>query len=334
MERCAPAGWMDGRFITALALAAGTFTASTAVLAAQAYPAKPVRIIAPYGVGGSYDVIARMLAQKLGEQMGQSFLVDTRPGAAGRIGMDVAAKAPPDGHTMVVIGNTQTIVPGVHKIVPYDLATSFEYVAMVATIMNTFVVSPLLPVNNLSELVAYSKAKPGTVRYGSGGTGSITHLAGEMLRTATGGDFSHVPYKAGALAIPAMMTNDIQFGMLNLLNAQPHIQSGKLRVIAVSGLRRSTLLPNVPTLDESGAKGLEIVEFHALAMPRGAPASVVTRMNAEINKALASPDLRQQFAQQAAEPAPGTPADARRYVLNEQAKFAKVLKQIGLDPTD
>lgn len=308
--------------------------AAGAALAADGWPAKPVRIIAPYGAGGSYDVIARMLAQKLGEQVGQSFLVDARPGAAGRIGMEVGVKAPPDGYTMIVIGNTQTIAPAVHKSVPYDLATSLDYVSMVATLMNTFVVSPGLPVNTLAELVAYSKAKPGMARYGSGGTGSITHLAGEMLRVATGGDFTHVPYKAGALAIPAIMTNDIQFGMLNLLNAQPHIQSGKLRVIAVSGLKRSTQFPNVPTLDEAGAKGLEIVEFHALAMPRGTPAAIVSRLNAEIGRALVTPDLRQQLAQQAAEPAPASPAETRRYVLNEQAKFAKVVKQIGLDPTD
>jgi tripartite-type tricarboxylate transporter receptor subunit TctC len=305
---------------------------SPAATAADAYPARPIRVIAPYGAGGSYDVIARLMSARLGEQLGQQVLVDNRPGAAGRLGMEIGIKAPADGHTLVVVGNSQVIVPSVYKVVPYDLSKDLEYVSMVATITNTFVVHPSVPAATVAEFAAWSKGKPGSVRYGSGGTGGVTHLGGELFRTMTGADMLHVPYKAGALALNAQLGGEVQMNMLNLLNALPHIQSGKLRVLAVTGLKRSPYLPNVPTMDESGAKGFEVQEFHVLAMPRGAPAAVVRRMNQEIGNALASSEVQERLKTQAAEPLPSTPAEARRYVLAEQAKFARIVKQIGLSP--
>jgi len=315
--------------ILALSVACGSVA-----LAADAYPSRPIRVIAPYGAGGSYDVIARLMSARLGEQLGQPVLVDNRPGAAGRLGMEIGVKAPPDGHTLIVVGNSQVIVPSVHKVVPYDLAKDLEYVSMVATITNTFVVNPAVPATTVAEFVAWSKGKPGSVRYGSGGTGGITHLGGELFRAMTGADISHVPYKSGALALNAQLGGEVQLNMLNLLNALPHIQSGKLRVLAVTGLKRSTYLPNVPTMDESGAKGFEVQEFHVLAMPRAAPAAIVRRMNQEIGNALASAEVRERLKMQAAEPSPSTPEEARRYVLAEQAKFARIVKQIGLSPED
>jgi len=319
-----------------LAVVMSLFAPGMAAAAApgENYPSRPLRVVAPYGPGGSYDVIARLMSARLGEQLGQQVLVDNRPGAAGRLGMEIGIKAPPDGHTMIVVGNSQVIVPSVHKVVPYDLATDLEYVSMVATITNTFVVHPSVPAATVAEFVAWSKGKPGTVRYGSGGTGGITHLGGELFRSMTGADMLHVPYKSGALALNAQLGAEVQMNMLNLLNALPHIQSGKLRVLAVTGLKRSTYLPNVPTMDESGAKGFEVQEFHVLAMPRGTPAFAVARMNQEIGKALASNEVRERLTVQAAEPLHSTPAEARRYVLAEQAKFARVVKQIGLSPED
>ena len=323
------------RALAALAALVGVASLlSTVGWAADSYPNRPIRVVTPYGAGGSYDVIARLMSQRLGEQLGQPVLVDNRPGAAGRLGMEIGIKAAADGHTMIVLGNSQVIVPSVHKVVPYDLSRDLEYVSMVATITNTFVVHPSIPANTLAEIIAYTRSKPGSVRYGSGGTGGITHLGGEMFRAVTGADITHIPYKAGALALNAQMGNEVQLNMLNLLNALPHIQSGKLRVLAVTGLKRSSYLPNVPTMDESGAKGFEVQEFHVLAMPRATPATLVTRMNQEIARALAAPEVRERLTQQAAEPFPSTPAEARRYVLAELAKFAKIVKQIGLNPED
>lgn len=303
-----------------------------AALAADGYPARPVRVVAPYGAGGSYDVIARILAQRLGEQTGQPFLVDNRPGAAGRLGMSIGIAAPPDGHTLIVIGNSQTIVPSVFKSVPYDLARDIAYVSLVATISNTYVLSPAIPATTVAEFAAFSRSKPGQMRYGSGGTGGITHLGGELFRGLTNSTMSHVPYKSGALALNAQLAGEVQFNMLNLLNARPHVQSGKLRVLAVTSLKRSAYLPEVPTMDELGFKDFELQEFHVLGMPRATPAQFVRRVNEEIRKALASTEIAERLATQAAEPRPSSPDEARRYVLSEQTKFANVVKQIGLSP--
>lgn len=318
--------------LAALMIASLAAVSSGAQGADGGYPARPVRVVAPYGPGGSYDVIARILSQRLGEQTGQPFLVDNRPGAAGRLGMSIGIAAPPDGHTLIVIGNSQTIVPSVFKSVPYDLARDIAYVSMVATISNTYVLHPAIPATSVAEFAAYTRARPGQVRYGSGGTGGITHLGGELFRGLTNSDMSHVPYKSGALALNAQLAGEVQFNMLNLLNTLPHAQSGKLRVLAVTSLKRSSYLPNVPTMDELGYKGFELQEFHVLGMPRATPAQFVRRINEEIRKALASSEVLERLGAQAAEPRPSSPDEARSYVLAEQAKFATVVKQIGLSP--
>jgi tripartite-type tricarboxylate transporter receptor subunit TctC len=303
-----------------------------AVSAAETYPAHPLRIVAPYGAGGSYDIVSRMLGGKLAEQIGQQVVVDNRPGATGRIGMEIGVKSAPDGYTMVVIGSSQTIAPSVHLQVPYDLSRSIAPIMLHGTISYALVIHPSVPAQTVAEFVALSKAKPGTLRYGSGGTGGITHLAGELFNSLTGADITHVPYKAGALATNALLGNEVQMNVLNMLNTLPHVQSGRLRALAVTGLKRSQYLPNQPTLDESGAKGYEMVEFHGFAFPAGTPRAIVVRMNEEIAKAMRSDDLKQRLAQQAFEPTITTPEEFGAYILNEQAKYAKIVKLIGLKP--
>lgn len=316
-------------------LAAAFFAASvacTTVQSADAFPNRPIRFVVPFGAGGSYDIVARLVGSRLAETFGHNVLVDNRPGAAGRLGMAVAVKAPPDGHTMLMMGDSQAIVPSVHRVVPYDLAKDLDYVSMVATLMNTFVVNPALPVKSIQDLVAYSRSRPGTVRYASSGTGGITHLAPALLQVLSGADLSHVPYKSGAIAMNAMVAGEVQMGMLNLVSALPQIQSGRLRVIAVTGSARSALLPDVPTASESGAKGFDLRQFYVVAMPAGVPRQVVQQVNREIVRIVASPETRTQLAQQAAEPLSSTPEEARRYVLAEKAKYANIVKQIGLHP--
>jgi tripartite-type tricarboxylate transporter receptor subunit TctC len=300
--------------------------------AAETYPAHPLRIVAPYGAGGSYDIVSRMLGGKLAEQLGQQIVVDNRPGATGRIGMEIGVKSAPDGYTMVVIGSSQTIAPSVHLQVPYELNRSIAPIMLHGTISYALVVHPSVPAQTVAEFVALSKAKPGTLRYGSGGTGGITHLAGELFNSLTGADITHVPYKAGALATNALLGNEVQMNVLNMLNTLPHVQSNRLRALAVTGLKRSQFLPNLPTLDESGAKGYEMVEYHGFAFPAGTPRAIVLRMNAELAKAMRADDLKQRLSQQAFEPSITTPEEFGAYLLAEQAKYAKIVKMIGLKP--
>jgi tripartite-type tricarboxylate transporter receptor subunit TctC len=312
-----------------LLLAAGWLAAAGA---ADNYPTRPLRIIAPYGAGGSYDVIARIVGQKLGEQLGQQIVIDNRPGATGRIGMELGVKSTPDGYTLITVGSSQTIAPSVHVSVPYDLSRSIAPLMLFATITNTVVIHPSLPAQSVSEFVALAKAKPGALRFGSGGTGGITHLAGELFASMTGTALSHVPYKAGALAMNALLGNEVQMNILNMLNSLPHVQSGRLRALAVTGLKRSQYLPALPTLDESGAKGYEILEFHSLALPAGTPRPIVMRLHGELVKALGSDDLKHKLSQQAAEIVITSPEQFGAFLLAEQAKYAKIVKAIGLKP--
>ena len=303
-----------------------------AASAADAYPNRPLRIVVPYGAGGSYDVIARIVFQRVGEQMGQQVVVDDRPGATGRIGMELGVKATPDGYTLITIGSSQTIAPSVHVNVPYDLRRSIAPLMLFAIITNTVVIHPGIPAQSVAEFVALAKSKPGTLRFGSGGTGGITHLAGELFASLTGTQLSHVPYKAGALAMNALLGNEVQMNILNMLNAQPHIQSGRLRGLAVTGLKRSQFLPNLPTLDESGAKGYQVEEFHGLALPAGTPRPVIMRLHGELTKALGTDDLKQKLAQQAADITPTSPEQFAAFLVAEQEKYARIVKAIGLKP--
>ena len=319
----------------ALLSSAAVLLASAWVFAASAadsYPNRPLRIVAPYGAGGSYDIVSRTLAQKLSEQMGEQVVVDNRPGATGRIGMEIGVKSTPDGYTMIVIGSSQAIAPSVHVNVPYDLGRSIAPIMLHGTISYALVIHPSVPAQSVAEFVALSKARPGSLRYGSGGTGGITHLAGELFNSLTGADIAHVPYKAGALATNALLGNEVQMNVLNMLNALPHIQSGRLRGLGVTGMKRSQFVPALPTLDEAGAKGYEMIEFHGFAFPAGTPRAIVTRMNGELAKALKSDDLKLRLAQQAVDPMITTPEEFGAYLLAEQAKYAKIVKAIGLKP--
>ncbi|MGH8618018.1 MAG: Bug family tripartite tricarboxylate transporter substrate binding protein [Burkholderiales bacterium] len=305
---------------------------SAAAVAADTYPSRSLRIVAPYGAGGSYDIVSRILAQTLSQQLGQQIVLENRPGATGRIGMEVGVKATPDGYTMIVIGSSQAIAPSVHLSVPYDLAKSIMPIMLHGTISYALVIHPSVPAQTVAEFVALSKAKPGSLRYGSGGTGGITHLAGELFNNLTGADIAHVPYKSGALATNALLGNEVQMNLLNMLNVLPHVQGGRIRGLAVTGLKRSQYLPNLPTLDESGARGYEMIEFHGFAFPAGTPREIVSRMNGEMVKALKTDDLKQRLSQQAFEPSITTPEEFGAYLLNEQAKYAKIVKAIGLKP--
>jgi len=300
--------------------------------AAETFPNRIIRIVVPYGPGGSYDVIARVVGQRISEQMGQPVIIDNRQGAAGRIGMEYAIKSPADGHTLVTVGNSQVIVPSVYASVPYDLRKDVMPVAMLGTITNVLLVNPTVPAQTAAELVALAKANPGKLLFGSGGTGGITHLAGELFKSLARIDIVHVPFKTGSLAVTAQISNELQINVVNLLTALPHINSGRLRPLGVTGLKRSPYMPAMPTLDEQGFTGYDVVEFHTLAVPAGTPAALVARLNQEINKALASPQVRERLTQQNVEIATMTPEQTRALILAEQEKYARIVKAVGIKP--
>jgi tripartite-type tricarboxylate transporter receptor subunit TctC len=299
---------------------------------AQQYPTKPVRLIAPYGAGGSYDLIARILAQKLGEQLGHQVIVDNRAGASGRIGMEILVKSAPDGYTIGTVGNSQVIVPIVYGKAPYDLAKDITPITTTATITNTLVVNPSLPFKTVADLVAYSKSKPHSVRFGSGGTGGITHLMGEFFKSMSGADMTHVPFKAGVLSVNATLGGEIEMVFLNGFQAAPLVQSGKLRGLAVTSLKRSRFLPQLPTLDESGLKGYEVLEFHSLVAPVGLPQPLLKRLHAEIVKAMNSKEVVDKLTAQAAETSTRSPEELRAFIKSEHDKYERIVKTVGIRP--
>jgi tripartite-type tricarboxylate transporter receptor subunit TctC len=303
-----------------------------AAAAAQTYPERPIRFVLPYSPGGSYDAVARLIGQALTDNWGQPVIVDNRPGAAGRIGMEAAIKASPDGHTLIMLGNNQTITPAVYRKVPYDLVHDIDPVGMLATITNVLVVHQSVPAKSIAELLALAKAKPGTINFASGGTGGVTHLAGELFKSMTGANIVHVPFKGGAFAVTGVVSGQTQMMLLNMLNAVPHIKANRLRGLAVTSLRRSTYLPELPTLDESGLKGYEITEWYAVAVPARTPRRIVTKLSDEMTRIMNSPDMKEKLARQNADVAPGTPDQLRAFLKADLAKYAKIVKDADIKP--
>jgi tripartite-type tricarboxylate transporter receptor subunit TctC len=257
-------------------------------------------------------------------------VVENRAGAAGRIGMAAAIAMPPDGHHLMIVGNTQAVVASVYLKVPYDLARDIVPLSMIGFVTNVLVIHPSVPSRSVKELVALAKSKPGAIRFGSGGTGGITHLAGELFKSMTGAPVEHVPYKSAAQATIANVGGEIEMNVLNMLNAAPHVNSGRLRGLAVTSLKRSQFLPALPTLDESGVKGYEIVEFYALALPAGTPTRLISRLHAEVVKAVNASDVKEKYTNLSADPVTMSPEQTRTFILEEQKKYAAIVKSVGI----
>ena len=318
-------------------LAALVLVAAAALLSqpamAQIYPAKPVRLIIPFPPGGATDIFGRVLAQKLGELTGQSVVVENRPGAGGTIGSELASKATPDGYTILLATtSTHSIGPALNPKMPYDAKKDFAPVIHLADATNILIASPTLPVTNLRELVAYAKANPGKLNYASSGNGTIVHLTGEMFKAATGTFIVHIPYKGTALAIPDLIAGQVSFVFDNIASALPHIRGGKVKTLGISALKRSPLVPDIPTMDEAGVKGFESNTYFGVFAPAGTPAAIVTRLNGEINKAIGAQDFRERLAALGAEPVGGTPEQLARAVARDTEKYAAVIKRAGIKP--
>jgi tripartite-type tricarboxylate transporter receptor subunit TctC len=314
----------------AMALALGLPAVPTHAQPAMQYPSRAIRMIVPFPPGGS-DTVARLVARRMSESLGQQIVVDNRPGAAGVIGTQIASQAAPDGYTLVFITASLTITPATTKLA-YSLTKDFAAVAPIATGPLLLVVHPAVPAKNTSELVALSKAKPNALNYASSGTGSITHLAAELFRSMTGADLTHVPYKGTGPAQTELLAGRVQalFGVL--APALPHVQAGKLRALGVTSAARSKLAPNVPTISEAGVKGYEAATWYGMLAPAGTPAPVVQSVAKHAAMAVADPELSERLTTIGFEPlGPMSSAEFGRYVAAEIAKWSRLIKQAGID---
>ena len=298
---------------------------------AQSYPDKPIRIIVPFAPGGSSDVLARSLGQKLTEMWGQQILVDNRPGAGGNIGAAEAAHAEPDGYTLLLVDvGTITISPSIYSNLGYDPEKGFAPVTMVAVSPHALVVNPSVPVNSVEELVAYAKANPDTLNFASAGNGTAVHLAGEQFQQMTGTQWTHVPYKGGAAALIGIVGGEVDLTLNGLLATLPHIKSGKLKALAVAGSHRASAMPDLPTVSEAGVPGFQSGSWQGLLAPAGTPPNIVAKLNDAVVKVLNEPDMKQRLADQGAEVVANTPEEFAVFIRDDKAKWAKIVKDSGV----
>src|SRR5688572_13104943 len=291
-----------------------------------AYPTRPVRIVVPQSPGASTDLTARLLAQKLSPVLGQTVIVDNRPGAGSVIGTEVVAKATPDGHTLLVVASSLTLNPTLHRNLGHEPVRDFAPITQLSSFPNMITVHPTLPVKTVKELVAFAKAKPGALNYGSSGTATGTHLSGELFKHMTGTDMVHVPYKGGGAAIPALLGGQVHLGFPSLASVLAHVRAGKLRAIAVTTAKRSPVLPEIPTIAESGVPGYDHGPWNGFLAPAKTPRAIVARLNEETARILHSPDTKALFLAEGAEPVGDKPEAFAATIKSEIAKWAKVIQ--------
>jgi tripartite-type tricarboxylate transporter receptor subunit TctC len=313
--------------LKSLGLFAMALTFTTAALA-QNWPAKPIRMVIAFPPGGPTDIVSRVIAQQLSQQLGQSVIVDNKPGAGGNIAAELVAKAPADGYT--VFYNTSAIVigPALYGKVNYDTLNDFAPVALTASVPLVLVVNPQLPARSVKDFIELARSKPGQLNYSSSGTGTITHLASAMLSSQMGLQTQHVPYKGSAPGLVDLAAGQTQFMIDTMNTVLPYVRDGRLRALGVASLKRSELLPDVPTLAET-ILGFEAAAWQGVVVPSQTPSEIIARLNQELNKALQHPDVRQKLALQGADILGGTPAQYSAYIRSEMPRWAKAVKDSG-----
>ena len=315
-------------------IVACALSAAVSGVAAQGYPARPIRVVVPYAPGGATDLTARLVGQKMQEAMKQNVLVDNRPGAGGVIGADIVAKAAPDGYTVLIaVPAEMTILPHLQKM-PYDVPRDFAPVSLAAVTPLILVVHPSLPVKSVKELVAFAKARPGQLSYASAGTGGVQHLAAELLKIKMKLDMAHVPYKGAGPVMPDLIGGHIPMFFSGMPPAMPHVRAGKLKALAVTTTKRSPAAPEVPTMGEAGVPGFDISNWFAYFVPANTPAEVITRLNSEINRGIRLQDVKNKLANVGAETVGTTPDELARFVRAESDKFANLIRLSGAKGTD
>jgi len=314
------------RFASWCILFLSMLTAATGALA-QAWPTKPVTLMVPFAPGGTTDIVARPFAQAFSEEFGQSFVVDNRAGAGGTLAAGIAARAAPDGYTLFVATVAHTMATSLYKQLPYDFEQDFVPITTLASVPNILIVNPSVPAKSVQELVAYAKANPGKLSYGSAGNGSTEHLSAELFKSMTGVDMLHIPYKGGAPMMADLIGGQIQLAIETSGSATPHIRAGKVRALAVTTSTRSSAFPELPTLTESGLKGYEVTTWYAILAPKGTPSEITARLYNAVVKILKTPDMKQRLEQFGGEPGGLTPDQFTGFIKSETAKWSKVVKE-------
>jgi tripartite-type tricarboxylate transporter receptor subunit TctC len=299
--------------------------------AAQDYPSKPIRIVNPFTAGGPVDLLARALGQKLTEAWGQQVIVETRAGAAGNIGIEFAAKQPPDGYTLLVMPTGNAVVnPHIYEKLPYDTLRDFAPVTLLATVENILVVHPSVPVQSVKELIAYAKANPGKLSFSSPGVGSQAHLAGEMLKAMAGIDLLHVPYKGMAPALNDLLGGQVSMMVVSMSSGLRHAQAGKVRVLGVASLKRSPAAAELPTIAEQGLPGFEALSWYALMAPAGTPPEIIGKLAEESARALRAPDVQERLQGLGADPVGNKPSELAAMIKEESERWRKFVRQAGI----
>ena len=315
----------------AAALALTVFAPASRAQTAAAYPDKSVRLVVPFAAGGALDVVARIVGQKLTETWAKQIVIDNRLGAGGNIGAEFVAKAPADGYTLLMSSvTTQAINMSLLAKPPYDFVRDYAPVALVASAPLALVIHASLPAKSVREFIALARAHPGELNYFSSGTGTGTHLAAVIFDQLAGVRTTHVPYKGGAQGLGDLLSGQVQFAMSTIGLVEPHVQTGRLRLLGVGSVKRYTRLPEIPTIAESGVKGYEAEQWYGVVGPAGTPAAIVNKLAAEIKTIVANPDVRERFYSQGIEPVYATPEQFAVYIKASVAKYAKVIKTLGL----
>ena len=298
----------------------------------QAYPTRPLRFVVPFPPSGSNDIIARALVGRLTDELGQPIIVDNRGGANGIIGTDLTAKSPPDGHTFLIIGNGFAINANIYRKLPYNPERDFAPVSLVGYGGYVLVVHPSLAARNVNELIALAKASPGKLTMASAGVGNMAHLSGELFMSLTGTRFVHVPYKGGGPAITELLGGQVSLYFSTIAVALPHIKAGKLRALAVTSAKRESVAPELPTIAEAGVAGYAVDGWYAMIMPAQTPPQIVTRFAYSLHRVLQASDVKQRLASQGIEAALSTPDELRKIIAADLAKWAKVVRDAGIQP--
>ncbi len=296
------------------------------------YPVKPVRLVVPFVAGGPTDIQGRMLGEKLGQRLGQQVVIDNRGGAGGNIGMEITAKSPPDGYTLVIATvGTWAVNPHLYKL-PFDVVRDFAPILQVSTSPGVLVVHPSVPARSVKELVALMKARPGQLNYGSSGVGGFGHISGELFTLMTGTKMTHIPYKSSAPSLTDVIAGQIEVLFNNAISTVPHVQSSKVRALATTGAKRLAVLAELPTIAEAGVAGYENSSWSALAAPAATPGPIIARLHKEFAGILADPDIQKRHADVGAQIIAGTPEQFHAYLKSEVAKFGKLVKAAGIKP--
>ncbi|WP_404994568.1 tripartite tricarboxylate transporter substrate binding protein [Cupriavidus pauculus] len=322
-----------GIVVAAMSAALAAPVASAASSAdAAAFPNRPIRLIVPFAPGGSVDIAGRLITDAWGRQLGQPMVADNRAGASGNIGMDQLAKAKPDGYTLAINNVALAVNPALFAKLPFDTARDFASVGTMGTSQHVLVVNNALPAKNVKELIALAKAQPGKLSFGSAGSGSTFHMAAELFKSESGADIMHVPYKGGGPALVDTMAGQVQMSFPVLSAALPQVQAGKLRALAVTGPRRSPLMPDVPTMAEAGLPNYVFETWFIVSAPAGTPKDVLARLNQTLNAALAQPELKARLIKEGFEPLTMSPAQADAMLRKEMVRWAAQIKQAGITP--